>query len=125
MFKGFESFIYSSKENFPAQECTIQDVREPGVFNSPNLYQILWIDIRFSNCKRVTYASPYVYYDENQNAAFGWASSRTSEIFGNIENSCQFLDEFVIGFIKMNEEDINDDKRLFDSYKRIIEAQYE
>lgn len=125
MFKSFESFTYSSKENFPMKECIIQNAREPNVFESDNIYQILYIDIRFSNCKMVTYAKPYICYDENKDVTFGWISDRTSEIFGNVENSCQFWDEFVIGFIRINEEDMHDDEKLFDSYKSTIESQYE
>lgn len=125
MFKDFENFIYSSEANFPKDECVIQDENEPDVFNAESVYQILYIDIRFPNGKRTTYAKPYIWKDENGVASFGWLSEYTSEIFGNVENSCQFYNEFVVGFIKADEAYMEADKAAFDHYKKLIDDQYE
>jgi hypothetical protein len=125
MFKSFEAFTYSSKENFPIDECVIQDEREPDVFNANTVYQVLYIDLRFPKEKMITYAKPYVWNDENGISRFGWISTYTSEIFGNVENSCQFYDEFVIGFIRANENYQEEDNELFKYYKQLIEGQYD
>ena len=42
-------------------------------------------------------------------------------VLGNVENSCQFYYEFVIGFIKVNDEYMNYDEKLFDEYVTKIE----
>lgn len=125
MFKNFENFIYSSESNFPKDECVIQDEREHDVFNAATVYQILYIDTRFPKEKMVTYAKPYIWKDENSVARFGWVSEYTSEIFGNVENSCQFYDEFVVGFAKADESYMEADKELFEHYKKMIDEQYD
>lgn len=125
MFNNFEKFIYSSIENFPQKECVIKDRRENGVYNSDEIYQVLYIDIRFPREKMITYAKPYIYTDECGDVSFGWVSMNTSEVFGNVENSCKLWDEFVIGFIPVNESYIKDDTNLFEKYKKIIESQYD
>lgn len=124
MFKNFEDFTYSSEVNFPKDECVFQDQNEPDVFNAESVYQILYIDIRFPKEKRTTYAKPYIWKDENGVASFGWVSEYTSEIFGNVENSCQFYDEFVVGFIKADADYMKEDQETFEQYKQIIDQQY-
>ena len=125
MFKNFENFTYSSEENFPKNECVFQDERESDVFNAETVYQILYIDIRFPKEKMITYAKPYIWKDKHGFAHFGWASTHTSEVFGNVENSCQFYDEFVIGFIKADETYCKEDEELFGQYKKLIDEQYD
>lgn len=125
MFKNFENFTYSSMENFPKDECMIQDKNEPDVFNAESVYQILYIDIRFPKEKMITYARPYIWKDESGIARFGWVSEYTSEIFGNVENSCQFYDEFVIGFVKADDEYLRGDIEMFEQYKKLIDDQYD
>lgn len=126
MFKNFENFTYSSMDNFPKEKCTIQSEEEPNVFDAETVYQVLYIDIRFSREKMITYARPYICIsDETGEVTFGWTSIYTSEIFGNVENSCQFWDEFVVGFIRADEEYQEADAEEFNKFKEIIEAQYE
>jgi hypothetical protein len=125
MFQNFDNFTYSSAENFPKAECIIQDEREHDVFNADTVYQILYINIQFPKEKMITYAKPYVWKDENGASRFGWVSEYTSEVFGNVENSCQFYDEFVVGFVKVNEDAQKKDKELFEHYKKLIDDQYD
>lgn len=126
MFRNFENFTYSSMDNFPKEECTIQNENETNVFDADAVYQVLYIDIRFPREKMITYAKPYICIDdETGEVKFGWTSTHTSEIFGNVENSCQFWDEFVIGFIPVDKEYQESDKEWFNTFKKIIEAQYE
>lgn len=125
MFKNFNNFTYSSEDNFPKDECVIQNEREPEVFESSNIYQILYIDTRFSNDKFLAFARPYICIDDNEGISFGWISATTSEVFGNVENSCQFWDEFVIGFIPVNEDEMEEDRKLFEKYKKSIDEQYD
>lgn len=123
---NFENFTYSSMENFPKEECTIQNANESNVFDAETAYQVLYIDIRFPREKMITYARPYICIDnETGEVLFGWTSIYTSEIFGNVENSCQFWDEFVVGFIRADAEYQESDAEEFNKFKEIIEAQYE
>ena len=73
----------------------------------------------------LAFARPYVYKDENEQISFGWISATSSENFGNVENSCQFWDEFVVGFIPVSEGAMKEDEKLFEKYKKIIDEQYE
>ena len=123
MFENFDNFIYSSKENFPKDVCTIQNKCEPKVFDSNKIYQVLYIDIRFPSDKNIKYAKPYIFKEDGGKVSFGWESTSSSEIFGNVENSCQFYDEFVVGFIPVDDEFITEDKALFEKYKATIEVQ--
>lgn len=126
MFVNFGNFTYSSMENFPKEECTIQNENESNVFDAETVYQVLYIDIRFPREKMITYAKPYICVsNETGEVLFGWTSTHTSEIFGNVENSCQFWDEFVVGFIKANDEYQQMDEQIFNAYKSMIEAQYD
>ena len=126
MFVNFGNFTYSSMENFPKEECTIQNKNESNVFDAETVYQVLYIDIRFPREKMITYAKPYICIsDETGEVLFGWTSTHTSEIFGNVENSCQFWDEFVVGFIKADDEYQQMDEQIFNAYKTMIEAQYD
>ena len=94
--------------------------------HSPGLLEQIYIDIRFPREKMITYARPYICIsDETGEVTIGWTSIYTSEIFGNVENSCQFWDEFVVGFIRADEEYQEADAELFNKFKEIIEAQYE
>lgn len=123
MFENFDNFIYSSEENFPKDECIAQNARESDVFESERIYLVLWIDIRFPEDKNITYAKPYIWRDENGKAAFGWTALNSSMVFGNVENSCQFYDEFVVGFIPVDNDFLKRDQELFNKYKRTIEEQ--
>ena len=126
MFVNFGKFTYSSIDNFPKDECTIQNKNEPNVFDADTVYQVLYIDIRFPREKMITYAKPYICIgEETGEVLFGWTSTHTSEIFGNVENSCQFWDEFVVGFIKADDEYQQMDEQIFNAYKTMIEDQYD
>ena len=124
MFKNFENFIYSSEENFPKNECNVPSESEDSVFDSENTYMVLYIDTRFKNEKCITYAKPYIWKDEKGNFSFGWASTGSSQIFGNVENSCHFYNEFVIGFVKVNDNYIEEDEKFFNQYKETIDKYY-
>lgn len=125
MFPNFNKFIYSSKGNFPAAECTIPNPKERDVFEAETIYQVLWIDIRFPNEKMIDYATPYVYKDEDGTPLYGWTSVHSSAIYGNVENSCQFYDEFVVGFILTDEKYREEDREWFETFKRTIDKQCE
>ena len=124
LFSNFENFIYSSKGRFPRYECLIQNKRESDVYESERFYQVLYIDIRFPKDKMITYARPYICKDKNGEVSFGWIAKGTNEVFGNIENTCQFYNEFVIGFIPVDDSYIENDEKIFEMYKQIIESQY-
>lgn len=123
MFENFDNFIYSSEDNFPKDECTIRNVRESGVFESRNVYLVLWIDIRFPNDKNITYAKPYIWRNEHGEVYYGWSALSSNMVFGNVENSCQLYDEFVVGFIHVDGDFIKRDEELFNEYKQTIEEQ--
>ena len=125
MFKNFENFIYSSKDNFPKDECVIQDKNEPDVFHSPKTYLVLWIDDRFEEGKQISYAKPYVWKGENGETGFGWSQERFTYPLGNIENTCQFYNEYVIGFIPVDDNYIQEDIKFFNQCKQIIESQFD
>ena len=79
--------------------------RESNVFDSKDIYMVLWIDTRL----------PYI-CKEKEKTSFGWVSKDGGMVLGNVENSCQFYYEFVIGFIKVNDEYMDNDEKLFDEY---------
>lgn len=123
-FRNFENFTYSSESNFPKEECVIQNERESDVFDSDKVYQVLYINIKFPSDKMLAFAKPYVCKEENGGVSFGWVAVDTKEVFGNVENSCQFWDEFVVGFIPVDNDAMQTDRELFEKYKQIIEEQY-
>ena len=125
MFENFQNFTYSSESSFPKEECTIQNERELDVFESPNVYQVLYIDIRFRDEKMLDFARPYIWKGENGEIGFGWLSATSSRIFGNVENTCQFYDEFVVGYIPIDQSVVESDRTLFEKYKKTIDEQYE
>lgn len=121
MFTNFEDFTYSSVNNFPKETCTIPDRHEPSIFYSDKKYQVLYIDPRFSMEKHITYATPYIWMD-NGKPTFGWTPTDGSLILGNVENSCQYYDYFVIGFISVDDAYIAQDKEAFAEYDQIIKT---
>jgi hypothetical protein len=113
-------------DNFPKEECTIQNKNESNVFDAETVYQVLYIDIRFPREKMITYAKPYICIDnETGEVLFGWTSIYTSQIFGNVENSCQFWNEFVVGFVRADAEYQESDVECFNKFKETIETQYD
>lgn len=125
MFINFKNFIYSSADNFPKDECVIQNERESDVFESDRFYQVLYINLKWPNDRFLDIARPYIFYDENGDISFGWIAMHSSEVFGNVENTCQFYDEFVVGFIPVSENEMEEDRKLFEKYKKILDKQYE
>lgn len=124
MFKNFENFIYASEENFPQNECTQRDYNEIGIMIGEKLYQILYIDVRFPKDKYITYARPYTYFD-GENITFGWACEWSSQTFGNIENTCQHIDENVVGFLPADESYLKNDMETFDEFRKKITEGWE
>lgn len=121
MFKNFENFIYSSEKNFPKDSCTVQDEKEKDVYYGNDIYMVLYIDKRFKSEKSITYAKPYIYDEHDGTFSYGWEAEYSSEVFGNVENSCQFYDEFVVGFIKVDDEMIKENDEQFTKYVKLIE----
>lgn len=122
MFKNLKSFTYSSIENFPKDVCTIPDKNENGIFVSNKKYLVLYIDIRFPVEKYITYATPYVWMD-NGNQTFGWSGLDGGLLLGNVENSCQYYNEYVVGFVPtpVDNEYTEQDEKTFNEFKKRIE----
>lgn len=119
MFVNFENFIYASKKNFPKNECTLKDDIEFGIMTGEKLYQVLYIDVRFPKEKNITFARPYTYFDGKE-FSFGWQCEWSGQVFMNIENSCQHIDECVVGFLPVDEEYVERDRKIFDEFRRKI-----
>lgn len=115
---------YSSIDNFPKDECVIQSAAEKTVYESNKVYLVVLIDVRFPCEKKITYARPYVYVDEESGRTlYGWSDLNSSMIFGNIENSCYLYNEFVVGFMRVDEEYISKDRELHSYYACKIKSQ--
>ena len=114
MFRNFGNFIYSSKDNFPSESCIIHVEGAKDIFDSKDIYMVLWIDVRFKNEKNITYAKPYIRKEEGK-SYFGWISLDGNSM-GNVENTSAYYGEYVIGFIKVNDVYIQNDYELFNEY---------
>lgn len=116
-----KQFIEPTIENFPIKTCTIQNTREPTVFDSDTPFLCLVIDQRFKNDWRLVVLYPYICKESDTVTTFGWVS-KNGEIFGNINNSTQLWDDFVVGFQKYDKSNYHD---LWESFLQKIEEQYE
>lgn len=85
-------------------------------------YLVLYIDIRFPVEKYITYATPYVWMD-NGNQTFGWSGLDGGLLLGNVENSCQYYNEYVVGFVPtpVDNEYTEQDEKTFNEFKKRIE----
>ena len=118
----YNHFIKSTKENFPVNICIKQNEKESNVFDSNVTYLCLVIDKRFDNYWNLIILYPYICKESETVTTFGWVDGN-GNIFCNIENSTQLLDEFVVGFREYKEDD--SDKCLWNEFIDKIEEQYE
>lgn len=116
-----KQFIEPTIENFPIKTCTIQNTREPTVFDSDTPFLCLVIDRRFKNDWRLVVLYPYICKESDTVTTFGWVDKH-GNIVGNIYNSTQLWDEFVVGFQPY--ENTND-LDLYEIFLQKIEEQYE
>lgn len=127
----YNRFTPSTKENFPVNKCIIQNKREPTVFDSESPYLCLMIDQRFEDWWTLIVLYPYICKESPNVTTFSWAD-KDGNVYGNIENSTQLYDEFVVAFaeyspfgsIKKGEKLVPYDV-LFNSFLRKIDKQYE
>jgi hypothetical protein len=117
----YELFTKSTKENFPVEECTIQNKREENVYNSTTPYLCLVIDKDFKHDWYLTVLYPYICKESETTVTFGWLPEDRMNVYCNIENSTQLWDEFVVGFQKYDDTDF---KVMWDDFKNKIDEQY-
>lgn len=117
----YNQFIKSTKDNFPIKFCTNQNEREPEVYDSETPFMCLVIDRRFDNYWSLIILYPYIYKEKDGNITFGWVD-RSGNIYSNIENSTQLLDDFVVGF---REYDDTGYKKLRNEFVEKINSQYD
>ena len=97
--------------------------KEKNVYESDDPFMCLVIDRRFDNCWNLMILYPYICKESESITTFGWVD-KNGDVFGNIENSTQLWDEFVVGFQKYSNND-NDYEKLWDSFVQKIENQYD
>lgn len=117
----YENFTPSSKENFPAIDCTVKNNRNKKVFDSCTPYLCLIIDNRFKDYWEIAVLYPYIYKESKELTTFGWVD-KDGNVKGNIENSVQLFDDFVVGFQKYDDSGY---EQLWYSFMKKIELQYE
>jgi len=84
-------------DGFPESDCTIQDDREPEIFNGNTAYWVLMKDKRFENEFTVMKLSPYVYRGDDE-LLYGWTDGQN--VYDNAENPIHCDDRQVIGIHK-------------------------
>lgn len=117
----YNQFTKSTKDNFPIDSCIKQDKNCTKVFDSEKEYLCLIIDRRFNNYWEIAILYPYIFKEENK-ITFGWVD-KDGNVKGNIENSTQLYDDFVVAFREY--EDDEKYKHLCDEFINKIEEQYE
>lgn len=118
----YKIFIPSTKENFPELECTIQNEREPEVYDSDKKYLCLIIDARFKHDYRVTLMNPYICKYDGK-IEYGWVDCSFKQPHTNIENSVRLENEVVVGFREFVES--KKDDKLWEDFIRSVNNQYE
>jgi hypothetical protein len=81
-------------DRFPESDCTIQDSREPEIFNGATAYWVLMKDKRFENEFTVKKLFPYIYRGADE-LLYGWTDWQN--VFDNAENPIHYDDWQVIG----------------------------
>lgn len=119
----YKLFIEPTKENFPIKNCTKQNKREQDVFDSDTPYLCLVIDRRFSNEWNLIVLYPYICKESDTFVTFGWVD-RNGNVFGNINNSTQLWEQFVVGFKDYTELETVD-IQLWDKFITKIDNQYD
>lgn len=118
----YKLFTPSTAENFPKDVCTIQNAREPDVYDSKEKYLCLIIDTRFKHDYRVTAMCPYICKTDGK-TEFGWVDCLFQCPHTNLENSVRLENEVVVGFKKFSESDRADSE--WDGFVQSVENQYE
>lgn len=72
----------------------------------------------------VAFARPYICKENNGNITYGWVDIETNTVICNIENSCRLDFNFVVGFVKVNEEDVKKAEEEHDFYNGKINEQW-
>lgn len=118
----YNQFIKSTKENFPVGSCTKKDKNCLKVFDSEKPYLCLIIDRRFNNYWEIAILYPYIFKESEDQITFGWVD-KDGNVKGNIENTTQLYDDFVVAFREYEEDESY--SILFDGFRNKIEDQYE
>lgn len=118
----YNQFTKSTKENFPVDSCTKQIENESNVYKAETPYLCLVIDKRFDDYWNLAILYPYICKESDSVTTFGW-TDRSGNVYGNIENSTQLWDEFVVGFREYEEDDGYNN--LWNEFMGKIEEQYE
>lgn len=118
----YKLFTPSTKENFPESDCTIQDDREPDVYNSDKKYLCLIVDSRFQHDYRVTLMTPYICKYDGKNE-YGWIDCLFRQPHTNVENSVRLENEIVVGFQEFAES--NESDELWEQWIQSVENQWE
>lgn len=118
----YNQFIKSTKNNFPVNTCTEPDENCANVLDSKVPYLCLIIDRRFSNYWEIAILYPYIYKESKNQITFGWVD-KDGNVKGNIENSTQLFDEFVVAFREYEEDESY--TKLWDKFISNIDEQYE
>ena len=108
---SFEPFQRVTSDNFPVEECTVQDKRENDVFYSYCWYECVLANLKFNtDCYWIDYCKPYVWRG-NGMELYGWDKSEISDCSGdfwpNIENPVLNEDVVVIAFRKTSISEID------------------
>ena len=121
--ENYEQFTKSTKDNFPLSRCIKEYQREPHVFDSDTPYICLLIDERFDDYWKLIILYPYICKESKTLITFGWVD-KSGNIYSNIENSTQLLDEFVVGFREYDDTDTGY-KKLRNEFVEKINSQYD
>lgn len=101
MFKDFERYT------FPEWDCTIQNKREPEIFDSESIYLCVIVDDRFKHF-HVDCLRPYMCFGSDGTKYYGWAQVYSDGWIDHCERSVHDDHERVVAWHKASEYDIRD-----------------
>ena len=114
--KNYVDILKHMNTKFPLEECTIKDKNNLDIYESNEQYLCLIADKRFSNELVLKVMKPYIWVGKNSDdeqlrkdykdfIGYGWMNIYNENDFvDNYENPIKEYDDYVIGFVKYNNE---------------------
>lgn len=116
-----DKFTISIMENFPVEECNINDKFEENVFLSDSKYLCLIINKHNKFERKLCVMSPYIAMIKEKDT-FGWTTNNNDsdnyiDNYWNGVHSKDSEDYFVIGFMDYSDNDEENDMILWDNFE--------
>lgn len=125
--KNYLDVLKHMNTKFPIEECTLQDEDDCAVYESNEKYLCLIVDKRFDNELILKVMKPYIWVGKDSSdkqlkkdykdfIGYGWIDVINSYFVDNFENPIKEYGDYVIGFVKYEDEN---DKSIWELVNNI------